>query len=145
MIMKSAQIQHEAASGSRAAIPVLIVDDSSIMQDRLKSWLEAIGGYQVVGQIQDAAGIEDTIRDLLPQIIIMDMRLPGGGVQTLRRIVKDGQYPIVIMFTAFATAIHRARCLEWGADYFFDKTADLKIFQETLIQLKKRILLEQPE
>jgi DNA-binding NarL/FixJ family response regulator len=114
------------------SVSVLIADDSPMMQDRLKVWLETIPGLRVVGQVVDARSVDEMIHLQQPEVVILDMHLPGGGLKTLEMIKANPNAPIVVVFTAFGTPFHREKCLLSGADYFFDKTSELKEFQAAL-------------
>ena len=111
---------------------MLIADDSPMMQDRLKVWLETIPGLSIVGQVVDARSILEMIHLQQPEVVILDMHLPGGGLKILEQIKSNPKSPIVVVFSAFATAFHHEKCLLSGADFFFDKTSELKEFQAAL-------------
>ena len=128
----------ENGSADRPAVSVLIADDSALMQERLKALLETIPGIAVIAQAADVASAEAAIDRLRPAVIILDLRLPGNGLKAIERIKARPDPPVVIMFTAFSTAIHRQKSLALGADYFFDKTTDLKEFQATLKLLARQ-------
>jgi len=113
-------------------LSVLIADDSALMQERLKMMLEMIPGVSVVAQVVDAEAAEIAVGRLKPDVVILDLRLPGSGINALQHIKSQLDPPVIIMFTAFATPIHRQKCLAFGADYFYDKTTDLQDFQTTL-------------
>jgi DNA-binding response OmpR family regulator len=86
----------------------------------------------VVAQAGDVDSAEVAIQQLCPAVVILDLRLPGNGLKALEHIKARSEAPIIIMFTAFSTSLHRKKCLDLGADYFFDKTTDLKEFLTTL-------------
>ena len=128
--MTATQIQNDQAGSPSVA--VMIADDSSLMQERLKVLLETIPGIRVVAQVGDVDAAEAAIQQLHPAVVILDLRLPGNGLKALERIKAKPGAPVIIMFTAFATSFHRQKSLALGADYFFDKTTDLKEFQAAL-------------
>jgi DNA-binding NarL/FixJ family response regulator len=124
--------QNDNDKASSPSVSVLIADDSALMQERLKALLETIPWISVVAQVGDVDSAEAAINQLNPAVVILDLRLPGNGLKALERIKVKPTAPIIIMFTAFTTFFHRQKCLALGADYFFDKTTDLKEFQTTL-------------
>ena len=128
--MTVSQIKNDQASSP--SVSVLIADDSPLMQERLKALLGTIPGIAVVAQVGDVDSAEAAIQQLHPAVVIMDLRLPGNGLNALEHIKARPDPPVIIMFTAFSTSFHRQKCLALGADYFFDKTTDLKEFQATL-------------
>jgi DNA-binding NarL/FixJ family response regulator len=132
---------HQASSPS---VSVLIADDSSLMQERLKALLETIPGISVVAQVGDVDSAEAAIQHFHPAVMILDLRLPGSGLKALEHIKAKPEAPVIIMFTAFSTTFHRQKCLALGADYFFDKTTDLKEFQATLKSIANQKLMAKP-
>ncbi len=136
------QIENDKASSQ--SVSVLIADDSALMQDRLKALLDTIPGISVVAQVGDVDSAEAAIQQLSPEVVIMDLRLPGNGLKALERIKAKPDSPIIIMFTAFSTSLHRQKCLALGADYFFDKTMDLKEFQARLKAIASQRFVSKP-
>jgi DNA-binding NarL/FixJ family response regulator len=132
------------ATGSQT-VSVLIADDSALMQERLKALLETIQGITVIAQVGDVDSAEAAIQQLHPAVIILDLHLPGNGLKALEHIKARPDPPVVIMFTAFSTSFHRQKCLALGADYFFDKTTDLKEFQSTLILIANQRFITKPD
>jgi DNA-binding NarL/FixJ family response regulator len=124
--------QNEIEKTGARSISVLIADDSALMQERLKILLETIPGISVVAQTGDVASTEAAIQQLSPAVVILDLHLPGNGLKALEQIKAGPEPPVVIVFTAFSTSMHREKCLASGADYFFDKTTELKQFQATI-------------
>jgi DNA-binding NarL/FixJ family response regulator len=136
------QIENDKA-GSQS-VSVLIADDSALMQERLKALLETIPGISVVAQVGDVDSAEVAIQRLSPAVVILDLRLPGNGLKALEQIKARPDAPVIIVFTAFSTSFHRQKCLASGADYFFDKTTDLKEFQATLKAIADQWLVSKP-
>ena len=60
-----------------AGIRVLIVDDHALFRRGLREHLEA-SGLNVVGEAEDAAGAVDLFAETEPEVILMDLRMPGG-------------------------------------------------------------------
>jgi DNA-binding NarL/FixJ family response regulator len=140
--MTISQIDHDKTGSP--PVSVLIADDSALMQERLKALLETIPGISVVAQVGDVESAEAAIQQLYPALVILDLRLPGNGLKALEHIKARPAAPVVIMFTAFSTSMHRQKCLALGADYFFDKTTDLKEFQTTLKSIANQRLVTKP-
>ena len=126
------------------SVTVLIADDSSLMQERLKALLETMPGISVISQVGDVDAAEAAIEQLHPTVVIMYLHLPGNSLKALERIKSEPEAPIIIIFTAFSTSFHRQKCLALGADYFFDKTSDLKQFQATLKNIAYQKLVAKP-
>ncbi len=116
---------------------VFIVDDSAILRERLISMLSEIKGIEIAGQAQSAREAINSIRDLNPDVVILDIRMPGGnGISVLQNIKKDKPPPIVIMFTNYPYPQYRKKFMDAGADFFFDKSTEF----DNLIEVFKQLL-----
>jgi DNA-binding NarL/FixJ family response regulator len=122
---------------------VYIVDDSQEMRQRLTELVSDVSGTEVVGQSSDPLEALDSIRKSHPDVVILDIRLPGrSGIDLLKDIKKDPAAPIVIMVTNYPYRQYRQGCMSAGADYFFSKINEFEMIGETL----KRIAVHrQPE
>ncbi|MBN2289730.1 MAG: response regulator transcription factor [Candidatus Glassbacteria bacterium] len=104
---------------------VLIADDSELMRNRLMSAISALEGIQVVGEAVDCCQAVEAVEKLHPDVVILDIRMPGGsGIEVLNTVKSQKSSPIVIMLTNYAYPQYQSKCLESGADYFFDKSSD---------------------
>ncbi|HKB81586.1 MAG TPA: response regulator transcription factor [Burkholderiales bacterium] len=106
---------------------VLIADDSIVVRDRLVTLLSELHGVEVVGQAKDAAEARNLAEELRPDVAILDVRMPkGSGADVVRDIKKLNPTPKVIMLTNYPHPENRKKCIERGADYFFDKSTEFK-------------------
>jgi DNA-binding NarL/FixJ family response regulator len=120
-----------------AAMRVFIVDDSPYVRQRLATVVsELSGAIELIGQAEDAARAVEAIRRLKPDLVILDLKLPGGnGIHVLREIKQDVPTPIVLILTNYPYPQYRKQCHEAGADFFFDKSMDFDKVPELLQQL----------
>jgi len=106
---------------------ILIVDDSPVVRERLTALLAELEGVEVVGQAQDVVGAVAAIRALRPDVVTLDIRMPGGnGIEALAEVKKVQPAPIVIMLTNYPYPQYRKKCLDAGADYFLDKSTEFE-------------------
>ena len=117
---------------------VLIVDDSKIVCNGLREMLINIADLVVVGEAHNAGEAVKAISELKPDVVILDIRLPGpSGIEVLKDI-RDKKLPIrVIMLTNYPYPQYRKKCEELGADYFFDKVTEIEKVTEVIEQLVK--------
>lgn len=114
---------------------VFIADDSILVRERLADLISEIEGVELVGQAGNGHEALEAIQRLEPDVVILDIRMPGAnGIQVLEAIKKYAKAPLVIMFTAFPYPQYRKRCLEAGADFFFDKNTE---FEELVTVLEE--------
>lgn len=116
--------------------PVFIVDDSPVVRERLITMISELPNVEIVGQADIAFEAIDSIRQLRPAVVVLDISMPGGsGMYVLETIKKDRPGPTVIMLTNFAHDPYRQKCLQLGADYFFDKSTEFERVTEVLRQI----------
>lgn len=121
----------------KKTLNVLIADDSPIVRERLAALLLELDGIELVGQAGTAGETLQAVERLKPDVLILDLRMPGNnGMETLEAIKRDGAGPVVIVLTAFPYPQYRQRCLEAGAEYFFDKATEFERVGQVLVQLQ---------
>ena len=104
---------------------VFIVDDSCIVRERLIALLADVPQVTVVGEAGTAAGAIRQIRKLRPDVVVLDISMPGGnGISVLQEIRKVDPAATVIMLTNFSQEQYRQKCLALGANHFFDKSTE---------------------
>ena len=115
---------------------VFIADDSKVVRESLNTTLSDFPEIEIIGEAQFADEAVNSIRELKPDVVILDIKMPGGGgINALKTVKKFPLAPIVIMFTAFPYSSYRKICKEAGADFFFSKSGEFKKFIEALKQL----------
>jgi len=115
---------------------VFIADDSEILRSRLIEMLSEFKEIDIVGQTGYAQEAIESIKELIPDVVILDIRLPdGNGINLLEMIKKDNISTKVIIFTNYPYFQYRKRCLDAGAEFFFYKAAEFEKLVETLKQL----------
>lgn len=104
---------------------ILIVDDSAVVRERLIELLARFEGMEVVGQAGSAEHGRELTARLKPDVIVIDVQMrKGGGIGLLHDIKQMRPPPQVIVLTNEAYPEIRSRCLDAGADYFFDKSTE---------------------
>lgn len=82
---------------------VLLVDDHEVVRIGLRTLLDHRPGLEVVGEAGSAAEAIDLASRLRPDIVLMDIRLPGGsGVEACAEVVRQSPSSRVIMLTSYA-------------------------------------------
>jgi two-component system, NarL family, response regulator DevR len=82
---------------------VMLVDDHEIVRQGLRSLLEAVGDIEVVAEADNAARAVFLANEQQPDVVIMDVRMPGGsGVEACRAIRDDNPDAQVIMLTSYS-------------------------------------------
>jgi DNA-binding NarL/FixJ family response regulator len=114
-----------------------IADDSGPVRERLIDLLSEVEGAEVAGQAANVDDAVEGVRRLKPHVVILDIQMPGGsGIDVLKEIKQESLPPLVLMLTNHASPQYRKKCLEWGADFFLDKSRDL----ECLLTISKSLV-----
>jgi DNA-binding NarL/FixJ family response regulator len=107
----------------RVPVRVLIVDDHPGFRARARALLES-EGFEVVGEAGDGRTAVESARGLRPDIVLMDVRMPGlDGVQATERIVASGSPSRIIILTTFDLDEYAFAGLRAGASGFMLKNA----------------------
>jgi DNA-binding NarL/FixJ family response regulator len=97
-------------------IQVLIVDDHPVVREGLRGMLEADPGITVGGEAGSGDEAVVMARELEPDVVLMDLRMPGGdGVGAIPRVLAERPGCRVIVLTTFETDQDIVRAVEAGA------------------------------
>ena len=104
-------------------ISVLLVDDHPVVIEGLRKLLEVAGDIDVTGDANDAASAIKQAKLLKPDVILLDLRMPGAtGIQTTRRL-REQEFPgAIIVLTSYGDQAYVAQALEAGADGYLLKS-----------------------
>ncbi|WP_200944967.1 MULTISPECIES: response regulator [unclassified Nocardioides] len=95
-------------------IRVLVVDDQDLVRQGLRLILE-LAGLEVVGEARDGAAAVAATGELAPDVVLMDLRMPGmDGIEATRRICAEHPTPVVAL-TTFDADEHVVDALRAGA------------------------------
>jgi DNA-binding NarL/FixJ family response regulator len=117
-------------------LTIYIVDDSKMMRERLTESVIDVPEVKILGQSGDPVEALDSIRKLQPDVVILDIRLPGkSGLDVLKDLKETPAAPIVIMITNYPYRQYRQGSMAAGADYFFSKQDEFEKIRETLSRI----------
>ena len=106
-------------------IEVLLVDDHALIRRGLSDLIDAAEGIRVVGAIEDGELAAGAVLELEPDIVLMDMSMPGlDGIDATRAVLLARPLTKVIMLTSFSENARIMDALEVGAVGYLLKDAE---------------------
>ena len=109
-------------SGAPPRIRVLLADDQPLLRAGLNAVLTDSSGIDVVGEAATGAEAVRLTRELRPDVVVMDIRMPGmDGIDATRMITGGGSPAAVLILTTFDTDDNVYRALRAGASGFLVK------------------------
>lgn len=97
-------------------ITVVLVDDHALVRRGLEQLLQGADGIEVVGSAGDGSEALDLVRDANPDVVLMDLQMPGtDGVTATREIVAAFPGTKVVVLTSFSDSARIIAALDGGA------------------------------
>ncbi|WSX64731.1 response regulator transcription factor [Streptomyces sp. NBC_00986] len=105
-------------------ISLLIVDDHPVVRDGLRGMFESAPGFRVLGEASNGVEAVERAADLDPDVILMDLRMPGGaGVDAIRELTRRTARAKVLVLTTYDTDSDTLPAIEAGATGYLLKDA----------------------
>jgi DNA-binding NarL/FixJ family response regulator len=118
-----------------STISILIVDDHEVVRNGIRSYLETIKDFDVVGEADSGEAAIKMVSELIPDIVLLDLIMPGmDGVETTRQIKKVTPRTQVVVLTSYHEDVHIFPALKAGAISYILK--DMKM--EKLVDALQR-------
>ncbi|MFA1537892.1 response regulator [Actinomadura monticuli] len=107
-----------------ADITLLIVDDHPVVRDGLRGMFAATAGFEVLAEAADGREAVALAEELRPDVVLMDLRMPGGGgVEAITELVRRGLPCKVLVLTTYDTDTDTIPAIEAGATGYLLKDA----------------------
>jgi DNA-binding NarL/FixJ family response regulator len=117
-------------------VKILLVDDSTIVRERLKAMLSEVSKVETISQAKDQVEAMELLDKLNPEVVVLDIQMPGGsGIDLLRKLKRRKQPPLAIVLTNLSDSQYRKKCMDAGADFFFDKSSEFERVTAVLKEL----------
>jgi DNA-binding NarL/FixJ family response regulator len=132
-------IHHIAAPTTGKTIRVLLVDDAGSVRRALRLVLSSELDLRVIGEAADGEQAVRLAHELHPDIIVMDLELPGmNGLDAARRIRAAGDMCAIIMLTVWGGSAVQDAAARAGIALFLEKGDGLDDLAETIRALHAR-------
>lgn len=124
-------------------IEILLVDDHAMFRAGIRALIEAEGRMHVVGEASSGDEAVDRVRELKPDLVIMDLAMPGSnGLEATRRISALGLDTSVLVLTVHAEEEYLVPVVEAGASGYLTKTsADTDLLEAIRVVARGQVFL----
>ncbi len=124
-----------------AAVKVMLVDDDALVRAGLALILGGAPDLEVVAQASDGADAVARAREVRPDVVLMDIRMPiMNGLDATERLMAQPQPPEVVVLTTFDADDHVVRALAAGASGFLLKDTP----PEQIVEAVRRVAAGDP-
>ena len=119
-------------------VRTMVVDDSALVRARLVVILSRSPQIVVVAVAKTASEALERAKRTKPDVIILDIGLPGAnGISIIQELKQIQPAPVVLMLTNYSSIQIQSKCKEAGADYFFDKSSEYEKVILTIESLRR--------
>lgn len=105
-------------------IRILVVDDHAILRDGIRALLALHNDIEIAGEASEGKEAIDKVRELSPDVVVMDIAMPGmDGLEATRRIKKDNPNVKVLFLTQYLNKEYVLRAIRAGGAGYVPKRA----------------------
>jgi two-component system invasion response regulator UvrY len=116
---------------------IMLVDDHAVVREGYRTVLQKQPGLRVVAEASDGAEAYRLFKAAKPDLVIMDLTMPGiGGIEAIRRIRQWDKQARILVFTMHQNAAFAVQAIRAGARGYVTKTSP----PETLVQAVMDVL-----
>jgi two-component system, NarL family, invasion response regulator UvrY len=109
---------------SGAGRTIMLVDDHAVVREGYRSVLQKQTGLRVIAEAADGAEAYRLFKDVRPDLVVMDLAMPGiGGIEAIRRIRKWDPAARILVFTMHQNAAFAIQAIRAGARGYVTKTS----------------------
>ncbi|MGW7052100.1 response regulator [Streptomyces sp. NPDC054887] len=136
----------DAVRPPKDGIRVLLVDDHQVVRRGLRTFLEVQDDIEVVGEAADGAEGVARAEELRPDVVLMDIRMPGtDGIDALRKLRELANPAKVLIVTSFTEQRTVVPALRAGASGYVYKDVDPDALAGAIRSVHAGHVLLQPE
>lgn len=130
MSKSSAQLVETTMTNS---ISIIIVDDHEEVRKGLRAYLETLLDFEVVGEAVSGEEALTLVSDLIPDIILLDLIMPGmDGIETIRRVKRISPRTQIVVLTSYHKDEHIFPALKAGAISYILKDMEMEKLRDAL-------------
>jgi DNA-binding NarL/FixJ family response regulator len=127
-------------------ISVLLVDDHTLFREGLRQLLSWEQDIVIVGEAANGQEALESIEQLRPDVVLMDIHLPGiDGLVLTRQITQQFPFVSIIMLTMYQQSQYMVQAMKNGAQGYLSKSASAREVAETIRHVCTQGIAVQPE
>lgn len=105
------------------SVRVLLVDDQAPFREAARAVVEATEGFEVVGEASTGEASVDASRELHPDLVLMDVNMPGiNGLEATRRVLAQSSPVVVLLLSTYEEEEYGSKAAECGASAYIAKS-----------------------
>jgi len=122
---------------------IMLVDDHAIVREGYRSLLQRQAGLHVAAEAADGAEAYRLFKEVMPDLVIMDLTMPGlGGIEAIKRIKQRDPSARILVFTMHQNAAYAVQAIKAGARGYVTKSSPPEaLLAAVFAVLKGRIAL----
>jgi two-component system, NarL family, response regulator NreC len=98
------------------SLSIVLADDHQMVREGLRSLLEEIEGFQVIGEVADGREVAPIVTELQPDVLVLDLMMPGlNGLDIARLVCSRKPHPAVVVLSMHANEAYVLETLRAGA------------------------------
>lgn len=113
-------------------IRIVIADDHVLVRQGIRAFLETHPDLEIVGEAEDAAGAAQLCESQKPDVALVDLVMPGGGIEATRAIRTTSPQTQVVLLTSFEDVQQIVAAVQAGALSCMLKDVDADALADTL-------------
>ncbi len=104
-------------------VRVLIVDDQEPFRLAARMVVEMTDGFEIAGESETGEAAVEMARELRPDLVLMDVNLPGiNGLDATRQILEESKSIVILLLSTYEEAEYAPRAAECGAAAYIPKS-----------------------
>jgi two-component system invasion response regulator UvrY len=121
---------------TNAAGTIMLVDDHAVVREGYRSMLQKQHGLRVVAEASDGAEAYRLFKEVRPDLVIMDLTMPGvGGIEGIRRIRQWDRDARILVFTMHENAGFAVQAIRAGARGYVTKSSPPEILVRAVMEV----------
>lgn len=119
-------------------INVLLVDDHEVVRAGFRMLLTSQPAIGEIVDIDRGELVSQEYEKLQPDVVVMDLSMPGiGGLETIRRLKRQDQEAVVLVYSIHDEAIYVERALQAGARGYVTKNSAAEVLAEAVLMVSR--------